>query len=135
MKLNIQRFSKPKTISLLTVFALIERNSWLERHGRHFGYTMVHFRKIFQKDYIFRQTLQIITIVQDQKMLKLNRTPAFYWRGHIMSFASCSIYWYHGRKKDLNSINVKLKESFVPKFKNLACTKYMLPQNRDINYA
>ena len=58
---------------------LCERHSWLERQKTHFGHTIVIFGNfLFNITVFLDQELWKMTIVSSLKLLKINRTPAFY---------------------------------------------------------
>jgi len=57
----------------------IERHSWLERHETLFSPTMVILDKFLSKNYsILDEKISKMTNVRGLKLLKLDRTPAFY---------------------------------------------------------
>ena len=68
----------PKTL-IHTVLVDIERHSQLECHETYFIHTMVIFGRFsFICSAIKNKKLQTMTIVSSLKLLKMNRTPAFY---------------------------------------------------------
>ena len=64
---------------LITALVDIERHSQLEDHEAYFRNTMVIFGNFSFKITVFLdENLEKMTFVSSQKMLKINRTPAFY---------------------------------------------------------
>ena len=89
-----------------TVSAPIEHHSWIERHEAQIRYTMVIFWQFLSKITIFLDVkIAKMTTVSSRKIVKFNRTPAFYRRG----FGKLR-FTYHFHKMQFTNLS-KLKKT------------------------